>query len=358
MDPNPIIGNLDVNYHYFNIDLADIWVYEREKFLAGATEIHFAQKIIDLARQIIVKNAEPSFGDEMREIDAVYYSKNAVDYHNADLRMRYALNYFFHKNDCYEYVQSIIIPPNDDNYSFFFALKLSQYVLKLDLVGTFLQIHLLNAFSNDFISYEKFLKRLVHQFPDFISVGLKEEIKYYIANFSPNETEAKVNVPELKEQNETKIRNKDLLPTTNLIDYQERIKIWNGTLDQLEIVYDFLNGNLIENISKEEFTNHFTGQPFKDKINWIVELNAFIDFFDNLASARKINPMIVKGNNQLIENIKSVVILKKVISNFLFKGKVSSIDTLNNIRSRFYQSVKIQSKYHVDIIDLIKKFKD
>jgi hypothetical protein len=381
-----IINTIDANFKYYNIDLTDIWEYEREKFLAGAANLTIAQKIIDLTQRLIVKNGEPSFGEEMREIDPKYYDRNVIDYHQADLKMKYALNYFIFKNDCYEYSQSLLILRNNEDFSFFFSLKLSQYNGKIEEAGSFLQIHLLNTFKDDVIAYRKFLKRLVFQFPTFFQPGLKVEIEEFMSSFESQRIEGSLNGPNFNETEKNRNLkdfmdpglNSDQTPenvvtkkkdeTGNLKNklsqgissgnVKENIKIWVGTDTQLDIFYNFVNGVFIENIVQEEFRKHLTGAVCQDSINWIVELNVFIELFDSLASTKKLHQVIVKSNNQLTERGKSVVIISKLISHFKFKGVYKPSTVLNNIRSQFYQSNTIESKFHSEIIEFIEKLKD
>jgi len=145
----------DTNYKYYKIDLADIWEYEREKFLNGITNEELALKMLELIRPFILKYGEPSFGEKMHIADPEYYGRNVISYQQADLKMRFALNYFIHKNDCYEYNQSIVISRENDAFPFFFALKLRQYNDNLYETRNFLLSNLIIAFDDDIELYLK-----------------------------------------------------------------------------------------------------------------------------------------------------------------------------------------------------------
>jgi hypothetical protein len=43
------------NFKYYEIDLADVWEYEREKFIAGETNEKLAQKLLDLIQPLVGK---------------------------------------------------------------------------------------------------------------------------------------------------------------------------------------------------------------------------------------------------------------------------------------------------------------
>lgn len=352
------INTIDANFKYYDIDLANIWEYEREKFLLGATDLSLAQKIIDLTQRLIVKNGKPSFGEEMIEIDSKYYGRNVIDYHQADLKMKYALNYFIHKNDCYEYSQSIHLLRNDEDFSFFFSLKLSQYNGKIEETERFLQNHLLITFNEDVKDYRKFLKRLVLQFPAFFQPSLKAEIEEFISSCESQQFKGRqenLNPDKfLTDKNIKKVKDNNIAIDVSKGN-EELIKIWVGTNAQLEKLYKFVNGILIKSIDKEEFKKHFSGSAYLERIDWIVELNIFIELFDRLASNKKINPVMVKRNNQLTEECKSVVIISKFISHFNFKGVSKPSPVLNNVRSQFYQSKNIESRFHNEILEFIEK---
>jgi len=172
----------NTDFNYYNIDLADIWDYERGKFMAGDTNEILAQKIINLIQLYVLKHGEPSFGEEMIHNDSKYYKRIVSDYIKANLEMKYALDYFIHKSNCYQYCQSIIITKNEKDFNFFFALKMRQYNSNLFEVHNFLKYHLINTFLNESKSYINYLNTVLYQYSDLICEGLRAMIGVFITD--------------------------------------------------------------------------------------------------------------------------------------------------------------------------------
>ena len=353
----------DTNYKYYKIDLADIWEYEREKFLNGITNEELALKILELIRPFILKYGEPSFGEKMHIADPEYYGRNVISYQQADLKMRFALNYFIHKNDCYEYNQSIVISRENDAFPFFFALKLRQYNDNLYETRNFLLSNLIIAFDDDIELYLKHLKLVQFQYSGFFGEGLTAQIKefnsIYEAHIIQSGSSSKGMDNSRKQTNTStidnlkikKLKDQKVDNTLENPDKNRNLKIWAGTAKQLDLLYDLINKKFIDSESKVEFIKHFTGETFQKKINWIVGNDAFIELFDRLATSKLINQMIIKQNNQF--KTRKVIMTKHIVQHFIFKGFEKKAEVLNKSRYQFYQTSS-GSEFHDFITDLLK----
>jgi hypothetical protein len=357
-----------INFKYYKIDLADVWEYEREKFIAGETNEKLAQKLLDLIQPLVIKYGEPSFGHEMIAIDSIYYGRNILEYHGADLRMKYALNYFIHKDDCYEYNQTILITGKEEEFPFFFALKMRQYNDNLFEVNSFLQNQLSYSFDDDMVSYSKFLGICLFQFDSFFQQGLKSQINQFLVNSeSGNETKELGNLAvsghdqnnKLNEFNGSETESntlksdieKQVIGLKNQESHRKIItdetdkSIWSGTDSQLEIFYKQGNGILFDDISKDEFFNHFKGKEFQNRINWISGNDGFIELFDKLSTEKLIDQHFTKQNNQFKDRL--VILISKINRHFLFNGIEKNVDILNKSRHQFYQSSMSSAKHEV-----------
>ncbi|AUP81219.1 hypothetical protein [Flavivirga eckloniae] len=163
---------MEVNYSYYDIDIADIWYYERELFLYGENgNTVLAKNIINKVQHIITTKGTPSFsfkeyqlGDEkFRD----YYKRNADMYRKAceSLKELYRIDYFIAtKGSCFEYSESIVIDLHNENFDFWFALKLRQYNDKIIAISDFLNFHLKYTFNDNMQQIVDFLKLSCRQY--------------------------------------------------------------------------------------------------------------------------------------------------------------------------------------------------
>jgi hypothetical protein len=371
----------NTNFKYYKVDLADIWEYEREEFIAGGTNEKLAQKIIDLIQPYYIKYGEPSFGKEMIKINSKYYGRNVLDYHNGDLKMKYALDYFIYKNDCYEYCQSVIISKEEKDHDFFFALKLRQYNDNLFEVSPFLKNHLPSTFDNDSELYVNYLKITLFQYDSFFQEGLKAQIKEFILMLKSQNIEESIRDLSFNDSNPdntlNELNSKDNIaqenhsstkkPETNKlivgmkgedsiiknIEVSQVNKcIWAGSDEQLHLFYKHAIDILFNGISEDEFINHFRGKRFQNNINWLAGNEAFIELFDKLVSEKLINQQFIKQNSQFRN--RSVIMISKINGHFVFNNMLKDATSLSKSRYQFYQLSGKSVKH--DIIDeLIKE---
>jgi hypothetical protein len=168
----------EANFKYYEIDLADIWIYEREEFIAGNTEKRKAQRNLDLVQMYVAKYANPCFGEEMIRHSRDYYFKNLDEYINADLNKRYFLESFFQNNNCYEYRQSILLPKEESDFNYFFALKLRQYKDNLFEVENFLKYQSSkDEYKQNLSKFRTFIETLILQYTTLFAANLNTHLK-------------------------------------------------------------------------------------------------------------------------------------------------------------------------------------
>jgi hypothetical protein len=345
------------NFDYYIIDLGDIWDYEREKFIAGESNENFAEKIMVLTQENIIKLGQPSFGEKMISSDSNYYRRNVTDYREADLTMKYKLDYFFNKDNCYEYTQTLIITRNERDFDFIFALKLRQYNDNLFKVQDFLGYHLINTFSNDSKSFIQYLTISILQFDYLFNEGLKRQVKVFISLYEDrvvDDMSASGNTDQNKSDPIGKLESKNSLDKKNKATDQ-KLKIWAGTQEQLSLFYyRLIEKELIYDMDKEEFINHFNGENYINKINWLEGNEVFIELFDKLATYGFINIKLLKDSSDNKNN--KVVIMAKILGHFIFKGASKNAQAFNKSRHQYYSTKATHYKY-VFIEEIIDKIK-
>jgi hypothetical protein len=189
---------MEINHNYYEIEIGDIWQHEQAQFLSGKTSNKLAKTIIEKAEELIVKNGDVSFTVDLdvnaSKTDKSYYLRNLNDYKrdSRTLEGRYDLNYFFNKQSCYQYEQSIIIKPELIDFDFWFALKLRQYDAKLIEISNFLNFQQESSFNNNSSEIIDFLKVVIKQFKDeFLSERVIKMVQGWIENQSATSADEK-----------------------------------------------------------------------------------------------------------------------------------------------------------------------
>ncbi len=170
------------NYNYYEIDLTDIWGYEREQYLTGLSSEKYARDLLEVIQHNIIKYAKPNFGislyDKGDADGKAYYARNIRDYNNniGDLSHLYRLDYFINGDDCYDYDHEIIVNIKDVDFPYFFSLKLRQYTGNLFELNNFLKFQLKRSFKNKIVEYKEFLSLLLLQYSAFFPESIKKLI--------------------------------------------------------------------------------------------------------------------------------------------------------------------------------------
>jgi len=178
----------ETNYTYYEIDISDIWGYERDQFLDDLSSNEDAQKLMDLVQHYIIKNNVPNFGisryDNGDDGEKGSYNRMLHEYivNIGDLKSLYSLDYFFFNNDCYDYYYDIIIKANDANFPYFFSLKLRQYIGDLFELDNFLTYQFKKSFKNNETKYKDFLRKQLWQYSNYFP----DSIKTIVGDFKPN----------------------------------------------------------------------------------------------------------------------------------------------------------------------------
>ena len=130
------------NFDYLKIDIKDIWACEQSYFFSNDYDLNFAAKLLLKLQVLIPKNAPPDFGIGMCNPDNPYYKRQHERYFKSlsSIKSQFEIDYFFSQDNCFSN-NNIIIKRKDDDYDFWFTLKLRQYDGKLTYISKFLKYH-------------------------------------------------------------------------------------------------------------------------------------------------------------------------------------------------------------------------
>lgn len=169
---------------YYALNIIDLWPYERSLFFNKKTteeRIQFVEKktikvIIDAAKlqqHVEGKSRVEPFTDLKR-----YDSGEHVEYwvqrlHKWDrasgsINERIALDFFLHQDAFFSFTQDIEIDLSNEDFDFWFSLKLTQYDKNIKYLSHFLDFHLTSTFKDDVPKMYEFLKLLINQHEDEI----------------------------------------------------------------------------------------------------------------------------------------------------------------------------------------------
>lgn len=268
-----------MNYTYFAIDLSDIWSFIRLQYLNNQIEDIHASELIYKIQPLIVKSSTPTIKYiDFKEDKSGYYPAQVEGYRYQELRERYAIDYFLNGDDLYQYDNEIIVESDNYDFAYWFALKLRQYDLKLELVKSFLHYQFKNSLQS-YEGFERFIRITVRQYRELLlseklSLTVEEEISFL------KNTEEKPAINNLSKEKSAKSFKNDFkqFPSFKLCR--------SFQLTQRQSFLDVLNHlkgcNLISpSTTLENFMLLFDSQLFteKNKIVWTgnnVQLQAFV----------------------------------------------------------------------------------
>lgn len=176
--------------------------------------------------------SEPIFGinDCYNKKDQDYYDRNVKQYSHAaktkDLKELFSLNFFFDKNQCYQYdYENIIDITEGSKFIYWFALKLRQYKYEFFELENFLNFQLDTNFNNNKKLIKKYLTIIIKQHGnDMFNKILIDSIQEWIDNLEPTTSQGNIESLELAQttiQEEVKSLKTSQNTTQEKIEYLE-----------------------------------------------------------------------------------------------------------------------------------------
>ena len=160
---------INANFKYYKIDLADIWDFERSALLNKIISEVKAAELLHKIQLEITKNADAAFGlenyDGNQRDFLKYFKKKEEEYRSAckSTRELFRIEFFFSKNQCFQYDHSIFIEKHHPDFDYWFSKKIFQYHLKLNQLGHFLNFQENDSFCGDKTDFDQFLTTLFRQ---------------------------------------------------------------------------------------------------------------------------------------------------------------------------------------------------
>lgn len=348
---------MDTIYDYYQINTMDIWPFEAYQFLNRNRTDHLIYRLKSILESQIIKKRKEQI--QLNETITIEPFVTVIDYNNNTHReywIRHTLeiqkatclidqvriNYFNiidnNVDSFFSLSQDILIERDNDNFDFWFTLKLGQYKSGLKYLNNFLSYHLIETFESDIEKYELFLNILLKQYGNEILNGnIIDLTKEWISEHSEkkNNTENANNKRSLSGQLSTfylkKVEEKPLFLINNegLICIQETLFLLKK------------NRFIMDNTTTMAFSNIFRGKALveKDRIIWIgtlVELKWFVEMIISENVCVEINGIdkwLIAQNCFLYQNRNNEI---KKIDNYKSisdaRGKVTKRkDILNNI---------------------------
>jgi hypothetical protein len=180
----PLVETETENPSELSIKLYDIWLFERSQLHNNPSyDKDFALQLLDRIEQLIATNQTPDFvvDPSAKEYS---YQVNKQGIHSSkfsNIKERFALDYFFVHDKCYSYAYDIELTPSDEEYTFWFSLKLRQYDLKLQKTNDFLNFQLSEYSSHYGQDFFEILSLSLLQYPDFFSDRLFQMVNVWMS---------------------------------------------------------------------------------------------------------------------------------------------------------------------------------
>lgn len=337
-------------YDYLEINTFDIWQYERQCFLVSKTDEEQMQKLTTKIQNKIYshyenkkpisvskpnKIVEPFTRSSIQESgdDKDNFLRHINEWNNRvtkGLKELIYLDYFLLNNCFFEYNYDIIVDVNDEDFNYWFCLKLSQYQSNPGKLSDFLEYQFKLNFNEDlkefnvflnfsFIQHEnvlftqKFVKTVLDCTEGLRPNNQKETHKTYYLDIVRNQPNILNSNSIFQELFYSLKKNKYLIEDTkyeqfllifknNQLKQEEKIK-WTGTMVQLKkFIESFCKKDvcsLIEGVEKWKVATYCFQRKFKGNWNDITKYTTISESSGSLESTIEIEKL-----GELITQIK------------------------------------------------------
>ncbi len=183
----------EVQYKYYHIDIRDIWAYERDVFLSDrSVGRSFITSLLKKVQYRIIYNKREAL-DYKKELNEFTYTQYYNLYMGGNFIKHIEIFYFFYKEKMYTYKNEILADVREDDFEYWFALKLRQYETGLKHIDTFLHYQLRLYFKKDKEKMYDFLVLLLRQyegmyFTDRLSLTVEEFMEEHLIDQEPLST--------------------------------------------------------------------------------------------------------------------------------------------------------------------------
>ncbi len=310
-------------FTHFQINTLDIWDFERDCFLNPGIEFkNFSQQrimetLIEKVRDISISKTSPfttydGYLEGSKDTKRYYESKVNQLNRACDFSDYIGLEFFFSRNDGYSYRVNYEILSKEEDFAYWFSLKLRQYELGVRYIPEFLKHHLSYSFDDYEISYIDFLNvQVLRQYHNiFFSDRVSDTVKEYVDTlFVSLKNQIAKDEPEVK--NEKSIgkrpKSREEFNSYRLTILQKEPAYLNShSTDFYDAFHLLIKHNFIKadpDFDFERFTKIFSGRGLSKskRIIWS-ENNIYLKLFVRyLLQTKKIEPM---GNENWRTTVK------------------------------------------------------
>jgi hypothetical protein len=181
---------LQENYNEFDIDLHDIWWFERSNFDSNKSQLSsdIYATILDKMTSCYLNGSEP-FLRRQKENDLQYdyWIEKFAEFEHGLYKDNPLFNDLIYTAwGFYTFDSSVIVKNDNDDFLLWFALAFRHYESKLDKLQGFLVYHLSVHFNSDFIKFKSFLILMIRQYEDeLLSKKIVQTTKDWIQDYLP-----------------------------------------------------------------------------------------------------------------------------------------------------------------------------
>lgn len=303
-------------YEYFEINTIDIWPFEADMYLKSQRTDEQIYNLRNILEHLIV--SKRSIQVDNNQLITIQPFVTIEDYDNglakeywvrhiSELREtksqadRVRLGYFNILDrkgidSFFSYEQDIEIDKTNDQFDFWFALKLSQYSTGIKFIDQFLDYHFYETFNSDTNRYLDFLEEVVLQyknelFDDRICVKTERWVTSHKADISEKYvSQNSIDVKKFKPMEKQLTggyrtfllikAESDPVYFDRAINYEALTELWNG----------LLHAGIIEKLKIENLKAIFLKTPIKNenRIVWSKSIKSLIEFVKALMNSKRI----------------------------------------------------------------------
>jgi hypothetical protein len=300
---------------YFDINTIDIWSFEADQFLSQKRTDEQIMKVKSaLEHQIMVSRGEQIVQNlpvtitpivTITEYDngtnAEYWVRHVREILNTKtISDRVNLGYFnvFDSglDSFFSLEQNILIDNKNEQYDFWFALKLSQYVSGIKYIPEFLNYQLQEVFNSDISAFCEFLEEVILQYQDeFINEKVCKRIEKWIVS-------QRVELIDKQDLLKTKAAPKSALQekqytggyrTFLLRKAESNVGYFNLAKNEMalhELWNDLVQAGILKQQTIEKFRAIFLNVPIKkeNRVVWSKSIKSLIEFVKALINSKRI----------------------------------------------------------------------
>ena len=340
----------------------------------------FAVKLWDKIEDYIITKVQPVY---QNGIDSEYnWRDERYSAVHSDIKERAPLGFFCRMDGCYFLDHQTIVDESNEDFSYWFSLKLRQYDQNLQTTSEFLKHHLKENFGYKKENFNEFLEMCMLQYPEMFSdrlcltvrawmsknlkskskkADLLNDAQSYNSSKEPllndaqtyNDQKDKNNVvqtdnvlPDNKVTDQKEVERKlaDIKKMESKLDIYSMFK-WQERPEKKKEIKNLLEGLIskgyIKKIDQKDFKNYFNGsRKTAPPIDWLKTRYSLIYLIDNLKLY--LNPEIYNGKDGTIG-------IAYFEQHFLIRGKKINKQQFRTVKS---DNDGVVNKF-TKIIDLI-----